>query len=445
MRALAADVAAAVPLLEDAQRDAKAAGTALADVDGELARLDRVRTPAGAADVAAAVAAAGEAAARAAGRGARDRAGRGVDARRAGRRRRRRRTAPAVGRPGGAGAADGQRGRAGRRGRTPPRRSNARAMHALDGAAEASAAASGRLDAAQREVDAARTSGPGGQPAPTPAGRARLPGVHPTGDRTAPRCRTQPSPPRRPGRAGEPRSRRSRRPRRRWPPGSAPPGTSTARSTGHAPSVTRWPIGCPLWTPGSLAWWRRRCGPASRPRPTGRGRDLDAAGRRVRAAREAHRTATAQATRAQDQARRAVEGVRRGARSGWPSSVRRRPTATISPPPGAAWPIGPAPSRPGAVRTGRSWPARWTPHGPLRARWPTGSTRCSRTRRPSRTREGHRSGRGGRRGRGTRRVRSRPARRAAGPGRPADASGGPRTNATPRWPRRSPVTCGPTY
>jgi exonuclease SbcC len=66
MQALAADVSAAVPLLMDAERDADAAVAALADLDGELARLGRVRTPAGAADVAAGVVSAAGAAARAA-------------------------------------------------------------------------------------------------------------------------------------------------------------------------------------------------------------------------------------------------------------------------------------------------------------------------------------------------------------------------------------------
>jgi exonuclease SbcC len=54
MRALAAEVSAAVPLLLVAERDAQAARTALADLDGELDLLSGVRSPAEAGDLAAA-------------------------------------------------------------------------------------------------------------------------------------------------------------------------------------------------------------------------------------------------------------------------------------------------------------------------------------------------------------------------------------------------------
>ncbi|GIH13833.1 AAA family ATPase [Rugosimonospora africana] len=54
MRALAAEVSAAVPLLLVAERDAQAARTALADLDGELDLLSGVRPPAEASDLAAA-------------------------------------------------------------------------------------------------------------------------------------------------------------------------------------------------------------------------------------------------------------------------------------------------------------------------------------------------------------------------------------------------------
>ncbi|HEY2672803.1 MAG TPA: SMC family ATPase [Rugosimonospora sp.] len=54
MRALAVEVSAAVPVLLVAQRDAQAARRALADLDGELDRLSEVRAPAEAGDIAAA-------------------------------------------------------------------------------------------------------------------------------------------------------------------------------------------------------------------------------------------------------------------------------------------------------------------------------------------------------------------------------------------------------
>jgi exonuclease SbcC len=61
MRVLATGVEQAVPSLVAAHRDAAAARAALAELDGELSRLDRVRAPEEAATVAAAVSAAAEA------------------------------------------------------------------------------------------------------------------------------------------------------------------------------------------------------------------------------------------------------------------------------------------------------------------------------------------------------------------------------------------------
>jgi DNA repair protein SbcC/Rad50 len=157
MRSLATEVSAAVPLLEDAQRDAQAAAAALADLDGELARLGRVRPPAGAADVAGAVAAASDAVAKAADEvsaaereeerlragqaGAGDLAGlhRLLD----GLAERERLTAATGELAGAVGVAELE---------------HARAVRALDEAAEAAAGASARFDAAREALEEARAA-----------------------------------------------------------------------------------------------------------------------------------------------------------------------------------------------------------------------------------------------------------------------------------------------
>ena len=322
MRALAAEVSATVPLLGDAQRDAQAAADALADLDGELAGLARVRIPAGAADVAAAVAAAGETLAAAA-----------VEVTEAERDEERLRTAQA-----GAGNVaelhrrldaldERDRLRAGvgelSGAVAQAEAEHARAIAALDEATEAVADATTRHAGAQQALEDART-----------ADRAASLRVHLRVGHACPVC-TQPVS-ELPATTEVPAMRaaqqalavaideveavqKTRSARER---GARELDGVLARARAERDALTQRLSTLDERLAGvSAEALRAALADADR-----LGRELDAAGRRVRAAREAHRTAGTQATRAQDRLTRQwreFDAVRDGvARLGPPPADR---------------------------------------------------------------------------------------------------------------------------
>ena len=296
MGALATEVSGTVPLLTQAQRDAQAAAAALADLDGELARLARVRVPDGAADVAAAVATAGEAVARAAAEVAAaeaeeerlrtEQAGAGDLAelhRRLDALAERERLVVSAGELAGAvNAAEVEHGRA---------------VRALDEAAEAAAGAATRHAAAQQALEDARTADRAASLRPhlrvgdacpvctqpvtrlpatpeVPAMRAAQAALALAQDEVEATARTRSLR----ERAARDLDRTLSRARAERDALTDRLSILDARVAGVVEEEVR----------AALAGAERL------------GRELDAAGRRVRAAREAHRGATTQATRAQD-------------------------------------------------------------------------------------------------------------------------------------------------